>query len=470
MPLTIKNKTLCVKLLVSLALLPAINVSASITVNLEAPDWLFLLKNEPWAGTEAKLAAGERNFTRKIQPLLAEGDHQGIIKAFENRDIKDDGAALRLLRGQVLLSLKQYRQAQKALLAALEIKPNLALAHRSISMVYMVEKKYAQAKVHLTRTIELGVGDAQAYGQLAYVNLQLHQAASAVSGYQYALFLESDNKQWQQGLLYALIQSQALDQAQALVDELLESDADNADLWLQRGQIALRQERTSQAISSLEAALALGVKDAENIAFSAQLHIQSGSPRRAVELLSDHSEALLKAGKIDVLEQIAAWLVFEQKWQQLDRLISAINVKKTKLPAAYRSRFYMYQAKILLANNTEKSTRLSAKKLSQRKNDAKKHLKHAISADPSNGEALLALAYLLRESNLNEKALIYFTRAEALPEYTERALLGRSQWALDFQHYDEALRLLRKVIAYNPNRSDVLDNIKALERLVRSQS
>lgn len=443
-----------------LILLTALPTSANIEVKLEAPKWEFLLQNEPWAASEAQLVAGERSFARKIQPLLANNNHQAVIKAFEARNLDDDSAALCLLRGQVLLSLKRYSQAEQALLAALQDIPNLALAHRSLSMLYLSNKQYPKARKHLIRSIELGVADAQVYGQLAYVNLQLEQAASAVAGYQYALFMESDNKQWQQGLLYALIQSQAFDQAQGLLDELLQIEPSNTELWLQRGQIAFKQGRSQQAIASLEAALELGVKDSENIAFTAQLHIQNGSPRRAVELLSQHSRELIKAGKYKALEQIAAWLAFQQNWPQLDKLIFSMAQNTSELPTQHQARIAVYQAQIQLAQYQSAYPQ---------KKSAREYLQVAIQHDPSNGEALMTLADLLRDENHVDQAIIYYTRAQVIPTYKERALLGRSQVAIDSQRFTEALRLLRQVIQHNPMRTDVLANIKTLENIVRSE-
>ena len=428
---------------------------ADITVKLKAPKWEFLLQNQPLGATEAQLAPGESSFARALQPLLAAQDHGAIKRALDKRDMTKDSAALRLLRGQVLLSLKRYQEAERALQAALRVMPNLASAHRSLSMVYMIEKRYKLASKHLTRSIELGVADAQVYGQLAFVNLQEGQAASAVAGYQYALFLEADNEQWRQGLLYALIQSQAFDQAQALVEELLKNNPNKADLWLQRGQLALQQGRPQQAIASLETALQLGVKDADNIATTAQLHIQSGSPRRAVDLLSGHIVTLVKTGKIDTLEQISAWLAFQEEWPQLKRLIRSLNRSKAPLPARYRSRFAVYQAQIALSSHQQKS--------------ARKLLKKAINVDPSNGDALLTLATLLRDQNRSERAVMYYTRATALPLFKERALLGRAQLEIDRQNYREALRLLRDITRTNPNRGDLLVNIQSLENLLRSR-
>lgn len=458
---------------------------AGIVVKLKAPQWEFLLDNQPTAASEAQLSPRESSFARSIQPLLATHDHAAIRQAFEKRNIDKDSAALRLLRGQILLSLKRYQEAEHALKSALTRLPSLASAHRSLSMVYMLKKQYKQARQHLTRSIELGVADAQIYGQLAFVNLQLGQAASAVAGYQYALFLDAENDQWRKGLLYALIQSHAFDQAQALVEELLKSDPNNADLWLQRGQLALKQERPQQALSSLETALSLGEKDADNIAITAQLHIQSGSPRRAVELLAGHINTLVDAGKIDVLDQIAAWLAYQEDWQQLDRLIRSVNLSNAKLPARYRSRFSVYQAQLVLfggkgfegrgfeANEPGfKKTNgkgFGDKTRRHKQKTARKHLQAAIDADPTNGEALLTLATLLRDQNRSERAVLYYIRAEALTLFKERALLGRAQLEIDRQNYSEALRLLRAVAIANPNRGDVLANIQSLENLVRSQ-
>ena len=230
-------------LVLTLILVLPLPVKASISISMQEPKWEFLLQNQPTLQTQAQLAAGESGFARQIQPLLATQNYSAVMKAFESRDLASDSVALKQLRGQVLLSLKRYPEAEQALQAALKSMPDLALAHRSLSMVYLLQKQYEPARKHLRRSLELGVADVQVYGQLAYINLQLGQPGSAIAGYQTALLLEPDNTQWQQGLLYALINSQAFDQAQGLLDSMLKANPQSADLWLQRGQIALRQNR-----------------------------------------------------------------------------------------------------------------------------------------------------------------------------------------------------------------------------------
>ncbi|MEJ2670548.1 MAG: tetratricopeptide repeat protein, partial [Gammaproteobacteria bacterium] len=337
---------------------------AEIDFKLTEPHWTFLLQNQPWGETEAQLDPSESRFARSIQPLLAAQRHAAVLQAFEKRPI-DQGAS-----GAIF-----------------------------------------------------GVADAQVYGQLAYVNVQLGQTSSAVAGYQYALLLEPNNTQWRQGLLYALIQSHAFDQAQALVEELLQADPKNANLWLQRGQLALNQKRTEQAIASLETAMHLGKKNTNTLVTAAQLHIQSGSARRAVDLLTGRMSTLIKAGKIDVVDQIAAWLVFQEEWQSLNQLLRALDRTQTSYPSNYASRFAFYRAQVALAN--------------QKSQSARKYLLQAINSDASNGEALLALAKLWREQNRSEQAVMYYLRAEALPIFKERALLGRAQVEIDRQNYTE---------------------------------
>ncbi len=450
-----KNKCCHQILLFLLIGVTSLSACAEITVKLQAPRWEFLLQNQPWGAAEAQLAAGESSFARSIQPLLAAQDHTAILNAFEKRNIDNDSAALRLLRGQVLLSLKRYQEAETALQATLASMPDLALAHRSISMVYMLTKQYSKARQHLSRSIELGVADAQVYGQLAFVNLQLGQAASAVAGYQQALFMEMDNDQWRQGLLFALIQSHAFDQAQVMLEEMLQNDAKNPQLWLQRGQLALKQERPQQAIASLETALQLGINDADNIATTAQLHIQSGSPRRAVDLLNGHLRTLVNNGKTAMLDQIAAWLAHQEDWRELRSLLRSLDRDKTALPVPFASRFAVYRAQVAIADGKQKQ--------------ARQHLQRAIADDPANGEALLLLAKLLRDERRNEQAVLYYTRAEALPLFKERAWLGRAQLEIDRQNYKEALRVLTLVAQANPNRGDVRANIESLQSLLRSQ-
>ena len=268
--------------------------------------------------------------------------------------------------------------------------------------------------------------------------------------------LQPDNSQWQQGLIYALTQAQAYQQAQALIEQMLERTPNDRSLWLLRSQVALQQQRNSDALSSLEVALRLGDTQVNNYTIAAQLHLQHGSTERAVTLLSQSIQQLNKSNRDALLpniEQTAAWLANQQRWSELNTLLKALEYHTQTIPAATASRLAVYRAQYALHH--------------QQQSQALKWLNGAIAQDPSNGEALIGLAQLHSDNKSYEKATLYFVRAATFEEVRERALLGHAQLEIDREQYPQALSLLRKAFKHNPERRDIAGNIRALEKLVR---
>ena len=443
-------------LLVAALNLVAFNANAKLTLQLPESDWQFLLNTQPITATSAQLEPAERDFARQIQPLLQAQNYAAVAKAFEARPMSKDSAALLQLRGQVHLSLKQLDKAALALQQAISLMPDLALAHRSLSMLYMLQKDYSKARVHLTRSIELGVADAQLYGQLAYINLQSQHAASAVAGYQQALYLQPDNPQWQQGLLYAWINSHQLGPAQRLVEDMLEqgTHTNPAELWMLRSQIAMQRQQPQEALASLEVALSLGEQSAANQFLAAKLHVQHGSVARAVELLgvSLHSA---KADSLDevtaAVQQILPWLLAQQQLEQAASLLKSAD--NLKLPASFNAQIHYFRGALALQH----------KQLTK----AKEQLSRAIELDPALGEALLALANVCQQQKLYAQASNYYVRAAAIGKVKQQAMLAHAQMNIDQGEYNAALDLLQQVYKLDPSQRDIQQNIRELQKIVR---
>lgn len=461
---SIKNLTkLC--LLVMVCAIPSLALSsgaqAAVQVKLAEPDWQFLLHSQPVSPSSAQLEASERSFAQQIQPLLSAQNYTEVAKAFSSRELSQDSAALQQLRGQVMLSLKRYDEAQQALNAALKKQPNLALAHRSLSMLYMLKKDYDQARIHLTRSIELGVADAQLYGQLAFINLNSQHAASAIAGYQQALYLEPDNSQWQQGLLYAWLNSHNFAAAQRLVEDMLEQGkhADPTELWLLRSQIAMQQQQPQIALKSLEIALQLAPQDTANTLLAAKLHVQHGSVARAVELLSASLSGVsnkVAPELLEALEQILPWLLSQSvadKSQEKHAAALLDATAKLQVKGQALAKLNLYRGQLALQQNN--------------KDKAKAYLTQAIEQEPLLGEALLALAKVYQQQNLSQQAEQYFVRASAIPAVKLSALLGNSQLQIEQNNYPQALELLQQAARVEPNRRDIQQNIHELQKIVR---
>lgn len=430
-------------------------VFAQLEIAFTEPNWQFLLENRPLGETQAKLSSAENNFARKIQPLLAKKQYTLIEKAFSERKLDNDSPALKLLRGQVEISLEQYKDAETSLKAAIKEMPDLALAHSSLSMLYMLKSDYINAQKHLSKSLHLGLVSAQVYGQLAYIHLQLEQPVSAIAGYRIALLLSPEVQQWKEGLLYALVQSQSWGQAKGLLENLIEEGPNNANLWLQRAHIAIQQDNYRIALSSLEAAFALGDNNIENKVNAAKLHLEHGSVHRAIAILNNNMEGLLsssEANSPDIVYQVATWLVRMDNWQQLAILISQMERYEVKFSPELKSKLNVLAAEL---------------KLSQGKDlQAQKKLALAIEQNPANGEALLAMADLMKNNNNLIHASLYYQRAEGLLPYRERSRLNHAQLAIEQQDYKRALELLRQVKTDNPERYDLNVNIRSLEKLV----
>jgi tetratricopeptide (TPR) repeat protein len=256
-------------------------------------------------------------------------------------------------------------------------------------------------------------------------------------------------------LLYALTRAEALPQAQALAEQLLEKQSSSKELWMLRSQIALRQSKPLQALSSLESAISLGEEKAENLIIAAQLHLKHGSTERSVELLTSRKvmNPSMTAQQQQAVIQTAALLAQNQQWDQLQTLLKASS--NSGIPAKAQAALSISQARMAIETGNHSG--------------AEKALKSALRNDPTMGDALITLADLLRDQKRYQQAIMYYQRAEILPDLEERALLGRAQAHIEQSEYDEALRLLGQVVRKNPTRQDLHASMRSLRNMTRNR-
>lgn len=437
--------------------------SAEPTLNIELtladPHWQLALDNKITSSLEVQLQPHEQGFARQIKPLMAANNYQAIAELFKSRTLNNDGTALQLLRGQILLMLKDLPNAELAFKASLDTMPDLAKAHQGLSLLYMQKQQYQQAQQHLIRAVELGRADAQVYAQLGFIYVQNNQHWSAIAAYRQALMLQPGQVQYQKGLLFALIEAGDLTQASVLLKELINQTPNDAQLWLQRGQIALEQGQQQQALTNIEISLKLQPKDHTNQLLAAQLHLNQGSSERAVELLTltlTNLPQQQEAAAINVTLQTLNWLVVQQQWGLVEKLVSPANVIKAKFNQQQKAQFLVYSAQFAIEKG--------------QLDTALKRLNEAVNIDPNLGDGLLSLANLYHQKNQLTQAKLMYVRAQSLPDFQLSAWLGLAQIAIDSQNYKEALGYLKKSLKANPQRHDLITNIRALEKLVRHES
>ncbi len=433
------------------------NFTFSSTKNLKIsiPKPVFVLP--PFTGKysdrEATIAPHEEDLAKELRTILDTDDRRLAVEKLNTFFELELSPAMLHLKGQVYFNLEEYEESERVFKLAIARMPEFVRAHSDLAKVYIVKENYPLARDHLARTISLGEHNAENYGQLGFINMELFNAHSAVAMYQNALALDPSNVQWQQGLLAALTESGLEKSALSLLDEMLKQQPESIDLWLSRAFIYSKLENNLKALSSLEIAIALGNNDPSNYLSSAQLHLQLNSHERAITLFSKYIDTA--DFEISMLYQAIQWLGQNNQWQFAEALISKFENSKFNKNKTKNSQYLLQKAYIKAGLNQS--------------SEAEKLFIRALDTDPTNTDALISAAkFYYVQKNYIESEILY-SRAEAFEDSRKTAILGRAQIQIDLKNYEAALNLLRIAYRNYPELVDLKENISILENTIRVQ-
>jgi len=397
-------------------------------------DWLLTLLESGDPGEELR--------QRAVPGGMSFGIGSGLVSA-----------QLLLLTGQIYFQLERYQPAENAFRAALEVLPDFVRAHESLGLLLLRLERYDEAREQLTRAIELGMNTPNVYGALGYIHFKADDYWAATSAFEKAMMLDSQNTNWQRGLLQSLAQSDQYQSGRVLVEQMLLEAPDEPDLWVYRAHLSLLSNQRRQALTSLETAIRLGDRSVANLQACASLHLENGSVERAVELLDG---AFGEGMEYRYIDQAVALLTQRQEWDDIERLLDAVEPQSDELTDEEQSLLLTRRASVLDHDGNADGAR-----------DA---LENAVALDPANGDALMSLAQNYTARLDYNRADLLYQRASAFADYRENALISMAQLAIDQENYERALDLLRQVVANNPIRTDLQRNIDSLENLVLLQT
>src|SRR5690606_29511565 len=92
-------------------------------------------------------------------------------------------------------------------------------------------------------------------------------------------------------------------------------------------------------------------------------------------------------------------------------------------------------------------------------------LQEALTLDPSNADALIALGRIYRAEGDHGRAGLLFQHASTYAAVREDALIALAEVAIDQEDFDGALEFLRVAVAGNAARGDLRRNIELLEEI-----
>jgi tetratricopeptide (TPR) repeat protein len=410
---------------------------------------------------EAALARAKEKYSPELA-LLEAGDPDGIVsgRAGPGRlpipvpaGGNEISATALFLVGHAYLALERYVPAESAFKAALVPLPDYLRVHEALGVLYLRTDRYDQARVHLNRAAELGLNTPGLHAALGYINAQAENWWGAASAYGQALAMEHDNRNSQTALLYALNETRQYSAGLALVEQMLQDDPNDADLWLYRAHMSMNAEQRELALASLETAIRLGDDSVANKQVAATLHLERGSIARAVELLKTAAAEDLD---FQFMDQALNWLVYEDEWDYFRDLLASVERRPTPLTELERSRVLTRRASLELNDGDRQAATAS--------------LHEAVELDASNAEALMILGQAYRDDRDYTRAELAFQRASTFDLQRENALISLAQLAIDQENFERALTLLRDVVSRNPARTDLQRNVDVLENLVLAQT
>ena len=409
---------------------------------------------------EAALALAKQELGPELT-LLEAGDPDGAVGAragvgrlpIPMTAGEDVSASVLYVIGMIYFAMEQYVPAEAALKAALIPLPDYLRVHEGLGLLYVRTEDYAQARAHLIRAAELGLNTAALHSTLGYINTQAKNWWGAASAFQQALAIQNDNRNWQTGLLQALNETQQYAAGLALVEQMLQGEPNDPDLWLYRAHMSLNADRRESALTSLETAMRLGDDTVANKQVAATLHIERGSIGRAVELLKSASSEDLD---FQFIEQTLAWLGNEDEWDYFRELLASADGRRATLNGVQRSSLLTRRSSLQLHDGNRPAAMAS--------------LQEAVELDASNAEALMMLGQAYRDERDYARAELMFQRASTFDLQRENALISLAQLAIDQQNFERALTLLRDVVSRNPARTDLQRNVDVLESLVLAET
>jgi len=159
--------------------------------------------------------------------------------------------------GNLLLHMNDDERAERFFKRALELDENAATAYYGLGNTYFERSDYDQAKVHFQHAIDHGLKEADVYYMLGYTLQKQEQDRLAIPFLLRATELDPDNVEFlfQYGL--SLAQSELIDQAETIFQQVLNQDEEHSDAYYNLGVISLFKEQAETALEYFNKAVDL---------------------------------------------------------------------------------------------------------------------------------------------------------------------------------------------------------------------
>jgi len=346
--------------------------------------------------------------------------------------------------------------------AAIKKFPGFLRAHKNLGLVYAEQQRFPEALTALTRALELGGEDGNAYGVMGYCYLNASKHLSAKVAYSKALLFAPDNVNWKIGYAECLRRLEEHREAAGLFDELILNAPDDASYWLYQADAFHRLGQDDRAAQNYEVVRRMGKGGPQVLNLLGDIYSNLGLLELA---FGAYQEAFDREPTQDLTRPLRSVEILTGygRHQDAETLLERIRQKAAdRLSATQQLDSLRLAARIQLAT--------------KRETEAIKTLEQIVAREPMDGESLLLLGdgyACLRGDDPQQrreqiaKAVLYYERAEKIARHAHRALIQHAQLLVAEQEYTKALPLLRRAQQLEP-RDTVARYLEQVERIAKT--
>ncbi len=415
----------------------------------------FALSYKASSEIEPRAAADEREYLEEILNFISNEKVKDAEKLLLRLQKEKNASALYdFTLANIYFQTDRFEEAASNYQIAIDKFPKYLRAHKNQALIYMRLNQYKKALPGLIKVIELGGGEAKAYGLLGFAYATMDNQLSAESAFRMAVMLDPETTDWKLSLALSLYKQQRYPETISLCKLLIKEDPESERLWL----------------------------------LKANSHIGLNQAMKAAEIYELLDQ--MKKTDFNSLNMLADIYMNDQLYEiAVDRYIKAMNLEPTKRPnRALRasklliSKGEMEQTKKLIKNierihidNLEIEDRKDMLKTRARIAVAEgagdqeaKILEKIVELDPLDGEVLILLGQYNRRMDNNEKAINYFERAASLEKHEADAKVRHAQLLVSMGKYPEAIKLLKRAQTIKP-RENIQKYLDQVERVAKNR-
>lgn len=401
---------------------------------------------------EPVVSRDEATLLQELYQLLSNNQLPEAIAKIESILTEESSAAMDYTLGNLKFQAGQSAAAINAYKAAILKFPSFLRAYANLGRIYVQEGRYEEALPMLTKALELGSVESDLFGLIGFINLNLGNYDSAISAYEMARMLNPSSKDWQVGLVQALLMSEQFGKAVPSLRELLELYPDETRFYLNLANAYLGLQDYTNTSGILEIVRRMGTASSGSLSLLADIYMNQQLYQLALPV---YLEAFDRGENFPIDRQIRVAQLFLQRGalQETSSVLRKIEIQKSSLDETELLKLLNVEAELKqLKGDFKESNRILVKILEM---------------DPLNGKALLQVANQNWATGDIETAAYYFKRAESIPEVRYNALLDHARMLVSANQFREALPMLREVLALNPSKN-LKDYVNSVESVAEA--